>query len=222
MNSNEKIIYLIRHGQSQANVGFRTANNKEDKLSELGIIQSEFTNSFALYEKPDLIILSSFQRAIETASPLVMKFPQVFQKIMPVHEFDYLSPIKTFNTNHSERFALAEYYWQRNDPDYSDNETAESFRDFLDMRVPNFISAMRHMESQRIYVFTHGNFIRGVILRLLFPHLKIDEKAMKLFRIYSSTVAIPNCSIVKMFIENTGEIFIQGPSVSHLSAQYRT
>lgn len=217
----EKIIYLIRHGQSRANAGLRTENNKEDKLTELGRTQSELTASFALYEKPDLIVLSSFQRAIETASPLAMKFPQVFQKIMPVHEFDYLSSLKCLNTNHSDRLVLAENYWHRNDPDYADSGTAESFRIFF-KRASLFISSLRHINSRKIYVFTHGNFIRAVTLLILFPNLEINGDTIKFFRAYSSTVAIPNCSVSKVIIKNTGEIFIKSPSVSHLPIQYRT
>ena len=65
----------MRHGESLSNAGHKTSNNTIVPLSSLGVEQSKnYANN---QEEPSLILYSPFTRAIQTAIPLLQKFPEV-------------------------------------------------------------------------------------------------------------------------------------------------
>ena len=86
-----KTIHFIRHAESQANAGEATQNDESIQLTGKGK-QQAIALANSITEKPGLIICSKFLRTQQTAAPLKKKFPGVRVKILPLHEFTYLSP----------------------------------------------------------------------------------------------------------------------------------
>ena len=87
-----KKVVLIHHGESVANAGFPTSDPASIPLTEDGRLQAE-----QIAEKmtivPDLIIVSPYLRARQTAEPVIKRFPQAKVECWPeVREFTYLSP----------------------------------------------------------------------------------------------------------------------------------
>ncbi len=145
-----RTILLIRHGESESNVGSPTSFPETIPLTSLGREQAKriaeyLKSQFSL----DLIITSSYQRAKQTAELTMLSFPSVPEEEWPVKEFTYLSSVHGENSTIDERRPLVEAYWneqfirallwlsQRDTIDLS-QETMQEFKGFLDANsLPN-------------------------------------------------------------------------------------
>ncbi len=158
------MIYMIRHAESMSNAGARTSSHGGAVLSENGKKQA-----LALAEKlnfrPDLIVVSPFVRTRQTAAPLLEKYPETPVEVWPVQEFSFLDADRCNNTTQEERLPWVEAYFARNDPDYVDERDAESFNQMLS-RVDDMLARLRKLRKRNVVVFSHGNFMRAVRLRL--------------------------------------------------------
>lgn len=157
----KKVVWLIRHGQSTSNCGVWSASPNEVGLTEQGK-----TESLALAEqiitRPDLIIASPMQRALQTAEPTRLKWPDVPVEIWPIQEFTYLSPTKYQNMTAEERKKIIQNYWQQANPFYSDGEDSETFANFI-QRVQTFQQTLLTKKGF-ILVFGHGQFFKAFLL----------------------------------------------------------
>jgi broad specificity phosphatase PhoE len=189
--SANKIIMLIRHAESQANSGERNSSQSEIKLSIKGYEQAkELAKSFTVM--PDLVITSPFIRTLQTAKPLLDKFPAVKHEQWPIHEFICINPKRCINTTWEERKPLEAEYWERCEPDYKDGE-AESFSNFI-RRVQNTIKTLNLKRKKHIIAFTHMYFILAVNwCKTTKMHDKIDKYYMQDFKTYLFANSIDNC-----------------------------
>ena len=186
------VIRCIRHGQSASNAGEITQYPDTIPLTGLGHAQAALVAS-CFNKPPRLIVFSSFDRAVQTAMPLCERFADVPVAVWPVQEFTYLAPRHYLGTRRAQRHEAVESYWQRLDPASRDGEGAESFMGFWD-RVESFLDRLAGV-SGHVAVFTHGQFLRGVMLRVLCGRLGVEE-AMFRFRAFRQAVAIPNAAMV--------------------------
>jgi probable phosphoglycerate mutase len=192
------IVWLIRHGESQSNVGEITCNPKETQLTEIGHEQARtIVGAFYLpsYSRmptrvPSLIITSEYMRSQQTAYPTERAFPQAQKKQWPVHEFTYLTDKKTSWTTRRERCQLVQQFWDNSDPGYSDGEGAESFIQFI-ARVFDVIEYLRYSKEDFITVFTHGQFIQAVLWILETAPSQIDFNSKAAFRRFCQEHPIP-------------------------------
>lgn len=160
-----KKIMIIRHAQSIANAGGKTNDPGKISLSTLGFVQAkELASKITL--APDIFVLSKYIRTHQTASPLLGKFPEVPVEVWDmIHEFTYLNQANCINMNSLERSVLTKEYWLNNDPYYNDGGNAESFLDFVN-RVENFIDQVKIRSEYNIFIFSHGQFILALEMRL--------------------------------------------------------
>lgn len=186
------VIRFIRHGQSASNAGEVTAYPDTIPLTPLGHAQAALVASCFL-RSPRLVVFSSFDRAVQTAEPLCERFPDVPVAVWPVQEFTYLAPRHYIGTTRLDRGEAVADYWHRLDPCARDGEGAESFVAFWD-RVEAFLERCRAMTGP-VAVFSHGQFMRGVMLRLLSGPLGAQE-AMIRFRAFRRAMEIPNAAMV--------------------------
>ena len=159
------MIYLVRHGESVGNAGGRTNSATENPLTEKGWQQArDFASNFK--GKPDLIVYSPFLRAKQTAQPFMERFSDVPAEEWPVQEFNILDANLCRGTTKEERWGMVKEYIERNDPDFVCGEGAESFNQLFG-RVDNMLEKLRKIDKNKlVVVFTHGNFIKAVLLRL--------------------------------------------------------
>src|SRR5947209_5845813 len=113
--SSHRDVWFIRHSESAANAGGRTREAPTYPLSELGFRQAEQLAA-ALHAEPDLIVVSPYVRARQTAEPAIRRFPRARVEEWPVQEVQYLDPALCVDTTQEERRALSDAYWQRCDP----------------------------------------------------------------------------------------------------------
>lgn len=159
------MIYLIRHGESTSNAGARTDSHGGAPLSEKGWQQAqEFATRIDF--KPDLIVVSPFLRTQQTSMPLRIKHQDTPVECWNVEEFSFLDSDLCHNTTQNERREMVETYFNRADPDYIDGKDAESFNQMLG-RADAMLENLKKLDKkQNTLVFTHGNFIRGTLIRL--------------------------------------------------------
>lgn len=187
-------LWLIRHGETEVNIGNWSPNPEATPLTALGREQAK--NAIAeIGQPPDLLIVSPLGRAKETARFLLDQWPDTPFQTWPVQEFLYLSPRRLQPLNPLARKEEVKRYWQNQDPYYLDGENTESFASFL-QRVESFY---KEIIKQRgfVVVIGHGQFFKAFLLSLEFgfqptPHW------MNLFRQQETTNPIKNGEIIKL------------------------
>src|SRR3569833_2399445 len=102
-------VWLIRHGQSEANAGLRSASAAGIPLTALGREQAAAV-ARGFEEPPEEIAYSTYVRAAQTAEPTRTRFPETRSAAWAVHEFTYLSPERCANTTSAERLPLVQQY----------------------------------------------------------------------------------------------------------------
>ena len=176
------LLCCIRHAESTANIGEATESPHSVPLTARGRDQAE-NLARSLSTAPDLVVMSPFQRARDTAAPTLRRFPGVRAEVWPIQEFTYLAPLRCAGTSVSQRRAWVDAYWAAADPLSVDGPGSESFSDFIG-RVR---AAQRRIESlhltgtRRVLMFGHGQFIQA--LRLIVDMESNDPlPAMQAFR----------------------------------------
>jgi broad specificity phosphatase PhoE len=172
-------VFLIRHAESESNVGIKTSNPETIAITKKGELQAkELANKFN--HQPDLIIVTTYLRTSQTASPLINKFPSAKIETWPLHEFTYLSPTQCLNTTPLERLPLVQEYWKGCDPDFIHGIGAESFSQFA-TRIADCLHNLQRLNHSTVLIFTHSQ-----VMQFIKQYLEIGnqspEIAMKYFR----------------------------------------
>lgn len=155
------MIFLVRHAESEANVGIATSSPETIQITEKGRLDSiEFADKIKI--APDLIVTSNHERTRQTAQPLIEKYPESLRDIWAIHEFTYLSPASCINTTKEDRKIRVEDYWSRCDPHYVEGTGAESFSAFFE-RVQVFFNKMKLMGGLHTYFFSHEQVIKLIM-----------------------------------------------------------
>jgi broad specificity phosphatase PhoE len=151
-----KFIF-IRHAESAANAGLKTGKNADIPLTDHGRIQAS-NLAASIVEIPSALFCSPFRRALDTAAPILAKFPKTpFIIRSDLRELVYLSPAKFDGTTTAERAPAVADFWRRCDPDYCDGPDAESFAQFVG-RVKSELDFLAKVDDGAIAV-SHGQFM---------------------------------------------------------------
>ena len=188
-------VWFIRHSESVANAGARTREAPTYPLSELGFRQAEQLVA-ALHAEPDLIVVSPYVRARQTAAPAIRRFPKTRVEEWPVHEVQYLDPALCVDTTQEERRGFSDAYWQRCDPHFA-APGAESFVEFA-TRVGDAIERAARRTERRIFVFCHGHVMQAIAWLVLSRPAAIDRAAMRRFYDFMHGTPVPNCAILPL------------------------
>jgi 2,3-bisphosphoglycerate-dependent phosphoglycerate mutase len=210
-------VILVRHGQSMANAGARTADHFTNPLTDLGQIQArDFADQLDC--KPTIFVVSPFLRAQQTAEPLRHRFPDVPVEEWPIHEFTFLEPTRHNGTSEEDRQPHVLAYWERQDHTFIDGPGAESLTQFLD-RAREAIRRLISLDPGGcIVVFTHGFFMQAFRLALLFPNAT-DAELMSNFRRFHYVNFIQNIQPLEFEVRD-GKITIIGqPTLTGFTLQ---
>ena len=199
-------IWWIRHAESLGNAGARTRLPGAFSLSERGAAEAaEFGRWFE--RQPALIVISPFTRARETAAPVIARQSNCAVEEWPVQEITYLAPARCADTTEAERAPMAREFWQRSDPHYVDGAGAESFAGFV-ARVDDALERARRCTGSFVAIFTHAQFMRGIIWRTLHPALPVTGDTMQMYHRLVLSIPVPNCAIMPMMIAESGAAFL--------------
>jgi broad specificity phosphatase PhoE len=214
--SNRQNVWLVRHGESAANVGEATSDHAAIPLTDLGRAQAAAVASTCA-ETPDWIGHSPYLRARQTAAPLIARYPTSSVVELAVQEFTYLAPHRCLNMNASARQPLVEAYWSRMDPDFCDGGGAESFV-ALFARVDAFLKIAAEREGFAV-VFSHEQFIRAVLVAVMYPKVRPNLDVMRRFWALRAGMPIPNAAVVRLQ-RDAERWWVGGVDVSHLQKAF--
>lgn len=207
-------VWLIRHGESVSNADLPTGDPAESALTDLGFQQAEQIAE-VIVEEPDLIVISPYLRARQTAVPTLIRFPNTPTEEWPVHEFTYLNPARYQGTTGTERRPYAQAYWERHNPYEEENGKGESFTGLM-ARVQDTVSRLRKHPAEFIIVFSHGLFLRALIWSVMTGTFAATSKTMERYSHLIQALQIPNGAIVKARFSLDDPIFISNFDVRHL------
>lgn len=208
------LVWLIRHGESEANAGLPSDQHANIKLTAKGHQQAKQIALF-LSQPPSLVVTSPFLRTQQAAQPTIDKFPSAPQVQWQIQEFDYLAAARRKGTTLAERTPMADEYWQRNDPFYVDGEGAESFVEMMN-RIDKLHKKIKTLKEEFTVIFTHGIFLRTFLWSLIFNSTEATAETMRQVKVALDFFKVPNGAIIKLQTQNQ-EIWLGGVITSHLS-----
>jgi broad specificity phosphatase PhoE len=166
-----KKIWLIRHGESEANAGHATvspdsialtANGQAQAMAVAHQMQGVVRESGGFITS---IVVSPYVRTRQTAQPLIHMFPNTPVQEWPIQEYTYLSPKACENTTILQRRPMIDEYWSKADPTFVHGDGAESFNEFAG-RVTGALSRISALPDGNYVMFCHAQFIKGMLLSL--------------------------------------------------------
>ncbi len=188
-------VWLIRHAESVSNANMRTEHPAQSGLTPLGERQAEaLVGVFVV--KPDLLVVSPFVRARQTAVPTRTHFDPITVEEWPVYEFTYLAPARYAGTTGTDRAPFARDYWQRNDPHFKESGEGESFVELLD-RVWTIVDRLQQHPASFLAIFSHGLFLRALLWAVLTHTTKATPEAMQRYGHFLQGVWWPNTAVCK-------------------------
>ncbi len=186
-----KSITFLRHAESAANAGLPSSDPGAIPLTEAGRTAADDVARDYDGPPPELIVVSPFRRAQETAVPFRRRFASAFVEEWAVQEFTYLSPARCGTSSAAERRPLVESYWNTATPETNDGPGAESFHDFT-ARVQVALEKLRSLPEQAILVVCHEMVIKlAMWMESQKPDIG-DTHAPQRFREFALTFTIPN------------------------------
>jgi broad specificity phosphatase PhoE len=190
--------WFIRHAESVANAGGRTLEAPTYPLSERGFRQAEQLAA-ALPGGVDLVVVSPYTRARQTAEAYLRNTTPALLEEWPVQEVQYLDPALCVNTTQDERRVMSQQYWEQADAEYA-APMAESFIAFL-RRAQGALHRLMARPEERTIIFCHGQFISAVAWLILTRPAHIDTAAMRRFYQFIHGYSVPNCSVLPVYLQ---------------------
>jgi alpha-ribazole phosphatase len=195
-------VYLIRHGQSQANVGGITLENPLVPLTALGELQARTLAPLLPATAPQ-IWSSPFKRARDTAAPYCTRLEQTAAIHDDLREFETIDTRQMTGSLFSARDAMVTRYWVKSEPDHRSGPAAETFREFHERvtRVrKEFLPSLPH----GTVIFGHGMWM-ALLFWQMYGFEKVDRLGMTLFRRYQLGFPTPNTCVYGVTLNATGK-----------------
>ncbi|MEX5284217.1 alpha-ribazole phosphatase [Selenomonas sputigena] len=164
-------IYLVRHGQTEWNVGGRFQGHSDVELAETGIRQAECLAEHFPAEKIDAIYSSDLQRAVSTAEFLAERFGCEVQKTENLREMNFGAwEGLTFEQIVEKWPEAGEQIFSA--PDELKPPGGETFQDVEERAARTLEKITSEHEGQRIILVAHGAFLRTILTYALHMPLR--------------------------------------------------
>ena len=195
-------LYLIRHGESMANVGGPVMPDKQVGLTERGLEQALSLTERLSHVHASTIYTSELQRTQQTAAPLCEQWELLPQVLPCLNELCNLEFARIANVSVDERRRMAQAYWALGDVHHRDGPTADSFAMFA-ARVDDFLGLADTLPNHSL-LFTHGIWIGMLAWKLLGFEVKTGQD-MQQFRQFQTAMNMKNTVVYRLQIDsNTG------------------
>jgi alpha-ribazole phosphatase len=194
----EKTIYFIRHGESVANAGGITMENKKIPLSSKGLVQAQsVVENFKIM--PSQILVSEYLRTHQTAKPFCCRNNSEYQVCTELNEFSIISHELIEGMTGTQRRPIADAFWSEGDVNKRMGIEADTFNEFSE-RVNGFIAGMSQLSNGTV-LFGHGIWF-GMLLWKLMGFAANDQQSMIGFRRFQNGLPISNCIIYRLHSVN--------------------
>ena len=181
-------VFLIRHGQSQANVGGITLENAVVPLTMLGELQARALAP--LLPATAGIWSSPFKRALDTAAPYCARLGQSAAVHDDLREFETIDTLQLRGSSYAEREAAVAGYWLKSDPDHRSGPASETFREFHDRVVRARTQFLPSLPDGTV-IFGHGMWM-ALLFWQMWGFETVDHVGMALFRRFQLGFPTPN------------------------------
>ncbi|MDR0576811.1 MAG: histidine phosphatase family protein [Candidatus Accumulibacter sp.] len=190
-----RVLYFVRHGQSQANAGAVTQAHADIPLTELGRRQAEALAPL-LPPDPARVLCSPFLRARQTARPYCAK-----REISPgdcplLREFETIDPDLIAGMTGEQRRPVVDAYWNEADPCKRMGAQAETFVEFSG-RVQDFMETELPRLPNATVLFGHGMWI-GMMAWKLLGFGSTGSSEMRGFRRFQLGLPMPNGALYEL------------------------
>jgi broad specificity phosphatase PhoE len=199
--SHTRSILLVRHGESLANAGEASPSPETVVLTPAGERQARAVAE-ALEDAPELIVVSRFQRARQTAEPTHARFPKAKLEQWPVEEFHYLGAEAYRGTTKRDRRDDRDEYWRTCNPQLACAPGAETFSAFH-ARVHAVRARLERSDARQIVVFSHKKLLHGLLWSWSEGAPPADAAAMARFRAFDLEHPFPNGAWIEVELEGT-------------------
>jgi broad specificity phosphatase PhoE len=215
-------IFIVRHAQSAANAGGRTADPAAIPITDTGTRQARWVADL-VSGRPAAIVVSRYLRTVQTAEPLLRRYPGVPVEQWRVEEFTYLDITACAGTTHAQRKARRDGYWTKCDPLWVDGPGCEGFADFIG-RVRQFEQALAVRDAgETVVVFTHGLVMRTLLWFQQHTVGQVTGAEMADFDSFRRSVSVPNCAVLRASANRSGCLQLSANAfVAHIPVELRT
>ncbi len=181
---NNKIVYFVRHGQSEANVS-PVFQDPHAPLTEAGVAQARLVAERAKNVAFDLLVSSPYARARSTAEAIqkatgkIPEFSDLF--------IERVKPSKVAGRPYTDPEAL-QLCREWEETLYTSGTRVEDGENFDDLvaRADHALTFLERQNASSILVVSHGYFMRALFARVLLgTHLTGD--ALRSFMQHSKT-----------------------------------
>jgi probable phosphoglycerate mutase len=174
-------------------------------------------------DRPRVIAVSRYLRTIQTAEPLLRRYPDVPVEQWRVEEFTYLDRAFCAGTTYAERKGLRDAYWKRRDPVWADGPGCECFADFI-QRVRRLEQTLSLRDpDETIVVFTHGFVMRTLLWLQQRTVGQITGAEMADFDSFRRRISVQNCATLRASPNATGRLRLSATVfVGHIPVNLRT
>lgn len=193
MEKVEKVVYFVRHGQSEGNIS-PVFQAPDSPLSDAGKKQAENIANRITKISFDTLISSPFPRAKETAETIAKATGKV-----PEYSELFIERVKPKALNgKSYEDPEADKLWKKWEISlYDANVRAEDGENFTDLikRADEALKFLENRPEKRLVVVTHGFILRTIIARVLLGD-SLTESNYKNFQ-FSATMENTGLSAIK-------------------------
>ena len=156
-------LFIIRHGETVANIENRYVGHTDSPLTALGQRQAEELAERLLLQNPEVIFHSDLPRAICTAMPLISRVcvPVFSDSRLRELSFGHIEGLNYIQAMEVYTKDIQEWYKDYEHKAPPGGETLAAMRD----RVYTFLGELVVMPFQSAAVFTHGG-----VCKLLIAH----------------------------------------------------
>lgn len=201
-----KTIRFIRHAESAANAGLPTTDPGEIPITEEGRTAAERAALEYNGPAPELIVVSPYLRAGQTAEPLIARFPGAsVERTWPVQEFTYISRDRCVGTTYADRKPMVQAYWDKAATGYVDGPQTESFEEFI-ARVAGTLARVRQRAEENIVVVCHGIFMQAAEFYQDRNEDPATPESMRRFCSYMLDFRVPNLGCIDATVNAQGEM----------------
>jgi alpha-ribazole phosphatase len=170
-------LWLVRHGETQANVAGLYSGHAPTPLTEKGITQAQTLGELLQHVPFDHVMCSELERTQHTASLLLGTRPQKPEISPLINEMFFgdweMRHHRDLVTEDKENYAAWCADWQNAIP-----TNGEGFQSFS-QRISEFVSGLYAMNHQNLLLVSH----QGVLSLLIAQLLNMPAAAMWHFRI---------------------------------------
>lgn len=195
----KKKLYLVRHGESEHNIA-PVFQDDSATLSDLGVLQAEAIADRMTNVDFQALISSHLMRARQTAEAIALKTNKTIETNELLRE--RILPASIKGMPYSDTTAWETFLrWERSQYDQGPRvEDGETFHDIYS-RAKAALEWLSNYQANDMVVVSHGNFMRFMIMNVLFGDTCNGEQAEQFIR----HSAVHNTSVTLLKLSNSYE-----------------